>query len=390
MVFLVVTAGILTVCSSTKPTAKAEMTKQRDGAYEGASSADWPGTANADARPEAVRLLRYLDGLTNRDAERVLVGQNVASANLEFDDHFDRYIVGLEKKTGERPALMGVGYAWEEVVPQAIRNANLRLIEHWKKGGIVTISMSPGNPFTGGGLKDFTIGDHAYADLFTPGTRPRERWLATLSGIADGLEELRDAGVVVLWRPLHEANGDFFWWSYGENGGRVSPRSFIRLWHDMFDYFTSVRKLDNLLWVYSANVQVNEKVKPVLHYYPGDDFVDVVGLDYYENALDGLNLNDSYSALVATGKPIGLTEVGPATWFRAHPRGEYDTRLVIKTIREKFPEIRYFAFWHGWSSFFFTARMGIVENAHAAEMLADPWSVTLDRLTWQVSSSSAQ
>jgi mannan endo-1,4-beta-mannosidase len=231
-------------------------------------------------------------------------------------------------------------------------------------------------------VKDFSIGGRNYEELFTPGTEPYKRWRATLSGIADGLQELRDAGVVVLWRPLHEVNGDFFWWSFGQNDERVRAEHYNRLWRDMFEYFSETRELNNLLWVFAPNVQVNEIVKPVLHYYPGDDVVDIVGLDFYDNSLDGLNINNSYSDLVSTGKPIGLTEIGPAFWFFAHPRGKWDTRMVVNTIREKYPEIRYFAYWHGWSSFMFKAKMGIVENAHAAEMLDDPWVVTLDNLKW--------
>jgi mannan endo-1,4-beta-mannosidase len=338
--------------------------------------------ANPAARPDAARLLSYLDGLTSKDSERVLSGQNIASVNQEFDRYYEKYVTGLQNKTGEVPAILGVGYAWEHVVPERIRKANVRLIEHWRKGGIVTISMSPNNPFTERGLKDFSIGKHAYSDILTPGTVPYERWRNTLSGIAYGLEELRDAGVVVLWRPLHEMNGDFFWWSYGENGERVAASDFIALWRDMFRYFSVDRNLDNLLWVYAPSVHSNEKLKPVLYYYPGDDFVDTVGLDFYGNSFDGLNQNNSYSDLVATGKPIGLTEVGPAFWFFAHPRGDFDTRIVIDAIRTTYPEIRYFSYWHGWSSFFLTARLGIVENAYAEEMLNDPWVVTLDNLSW--------
>jgi len=339
--------------------------------------------ANPDSTPDTVRLLKFLQDLPKRDSARVLSGQTVASVNLEFDEYYQRYIVQLRNETGETPAIMGVGYAWEEVVPEAISNANRRLIEHWKEGGIVTVSMSPNNPFTNGGVKDFSIGGRDYSEIFTPGTEPYKRWRNTLSGIADGLEELRDAGVVVMWRPLHEANGDFFWWSFGQNDERVSAEDYTRLWRDMFDYFSGERKLNNLLWVFAPNVQVNDIVKPVTYYYPGDRYVDIVGLDYYDNSLDGLNINNSYSDLVSTGKPIGLTEVGPAFWFFAHPRGKYDTRMVVETIRNRFPEIRFFAYWHGWSSFMFKAKMGIVENAHYEQMFQDPWVVTRDSLNWR-------
>src|SRR5690349_8829219 len=101
------------------------------------------------------------------------------------------------------------------------------------------------------------------------------RWLKELDRVAEGLEQLKKAGVVVLWRPFHEMNGDWFWW----NG--KDPDTFIKLWRQMFDYFTTTKQLDNLLWVYSPN-----HGKKTTDYYPGDRYVDIVGLDAYTDFVD--------------------------------------------------------------------------------------------------------
>ena len=339
--------------------------------------------ANASASPAAASLLRYLRSLPGRTSARVLSGQNIAHANHLLDEGYQQYYVRLLSETGRAPAILGVDYGSDYMVPRDIARANQMLIRHWRDGGLVTISMSPPNPWTGAGLRDRSLGKFRFADVMTPGTEPYKRWRAILDAVAVGLTELRDAGVVVLWRPIHEMNGDFFWWSAGSQQGWASPEDFRALWVDMFEYFSKDKKLGNLLWVYAPNYQSNDGVKPVTYYYPGDRYVDVVGLDYYENTLDRLDAGRSYSDLVALGKPFALTEVGPAFWFSAHPRGRFDTRIVIDTIRKKYPAVSYFMFWQGWSSLLLNVKMSMVDNRNASELMSDPWVANRGGLDWR-------
>ena len=80
------------------------------------------------------------------------------------------------------------------------------------------------------------------------------------------------------------------------------------------------------------------------------------------------------------GKPFALTEVGPAFWLGAHPRGRFDTRLVIDGIRRKYPATTYFVFWQGWNSMLLNVKMGLVDNLYARELLADPWVIPLGKV----------
>ncbi len=340
-------------------------------------------TANPNASPAAVSFLAYLHALPERATPGVLVGQNVGHANYGLDQGYAKYYTGLQAATGFRPAILGVDYGYEKMSATGMSAANQLMIRHARDGGVVTISVSPPNPLTGGGLRDRSTGGGSLAAATSPGTEAFRRWRATLDMVADALTELRDAGVVVLWRPLHEMNGDFFWWSAGLDSGWATPDDFRALWRDMFRYYTQQRGLNNLLWVYAPNYQSNEGVKPVDFYYPGDEYVDVVGLDYYENTLDFLDARGSYSRLVATRKPFAITEVGPAFWLTAHPRGDWDTTIVIDAIRKRYPATTYFVFWQGWSALLMDAKMGLVENRNARELLSAPGVVPLERLDWR-------
>jgi mannan endo-1,4-beta-mannosidase len=85
--------------------------------------------------------------------------------------------------------------------------------------------------------------------------------------IAVELKKLADAKVPVLWRPLHEAEGKWFWW------GAKGPEALVKLWRLMHDRLTNHHNLHNLIWVYTTGGD------PA--WYPGDAYVDVLGIDAY-------------------------------------------------------------------------------------------------------------
>lgn len=104
-----------------------------------------------------------------------------------------------------------------------------------------------------------------------------------LAQVAGFLSLLKDAGIPVLWRPLHEAAGDYtwgawFWWGY--DGAEACKE----LWQYMYREFTEVYGLDNLIWVWTAQTTDGGKLASVdrlLDWYPGDEYVDIVGADLY-------------------------------------------------------------------------------------------------------------
>jgi mannan endo-1,4-beta-mannosidase len=165
----------------------------------------------------------------------------------------------------------------------------------------------------------------------------------------------------------------------GNDDGRASAQEFSALWAHMFRYLCQERGLHNLLWVYAPNAQTGDSVRAVTHYYPGEDLVDIVGLDHYGNTLDTLNAQGGYDAMAALGKPVAITEVGPAFWRGAHPAGTWNNTTVIRAIREDYPAVCYFLYWAGWGR----TRMAIVENENAAGLLKDPWVITLDEVDWR-------
>ena len=185
-----------------------------------------------------------------------------------------------------------------------------------------------------------------------------ERWMRQLDDLADGLQVLQTAGVVVLWRPLHEMNGGWFWW------GAQEPKDFVAVWRQLFDYFTEVKGLHNLIWVYSPNHGVN-----AADYYPGDAYVDLTGIDAYTDDIDPNGIR-GYIGVSTINKPFGFTEFGPHG--AENPPGDFDYRKFLAGLADHFPRSRFFLSWDG--------KWNPAENLFAREFYNDARVITRDSL----------
>ncbi|RYE22576.1 MAG: mannan endo-1,4-beta-mannosidase, partial [Sphingobacteriales bacterium] len=125
--------------------------------------------------------------------------------------------------------------------------------------------------------------------------------IADIDIISAELQKFSDAGIPLLWRPLHEAQGAWFWW------GASGPEELKALWRIMYNRMTIDHKLNNLIWVFTNTGDSSAE------WYPGNDVVDIVGYDGY----DGKNAGNPFKSQFATlkdrydGKKIvALTETG--------------------------------------------------------------------------------
>ena len=115
--------------------------------------------------------------------------------------------------------------------------------------------------------------------------------------ISEQLSILQQNNVTVLWRPLHEASGGWFWW------GAKGAEPYKWLWNLLYERQTWYHKLNNLIWVWNAQDAA---------WYPGDDTVDIIGTDIYAEKQDYSAQTDMFlkTAGFAPDKPVALTENG--------------------------------------------------------------------------------
>jgi len=315
--------------------------------------------ANPNAMLEARQVLNYLDSLDKKTSNKIISGQHVGSSS--FYQNYNPLVRDIYNETGKWLALIGVDFGW--IDPNHATDwpdAKPLIIDHWNKKGLITISWHVANPAGGGAVN--------MAQLITPGTSLNSTWMGQLKQKADWLAELRDEKVVVLWRPFHEMNlmRNSHWWC------EASQKDFINVWKHMFDYFTKTRGLNNLLWVYAPGAVGGT----LTDYYPGNEYVDIVGVDIYVkgNPLSSLP-QMGYSQLLALGKPFALTECGPGTGSTPPSINSYDYHNLINNIKSYCPEAVYFMAWN--------ENYAIANQLNASGLLNDSWIINRDEVDWR-------
>lgn len=202
--------------------------------------------------------------------------------------------------TGQYPAMNCFDYGHLPSSPSNWINYNdITPVKDWWDNGGIVLAMWHWNVPTAEGQSTYAFYQDQTAfnldNAFTEGSWEQRTIQADLEKIAGCLKLLHDAGIPVIWRPLHEAAGGWFWW--GKNAD-----SFKKLWIQMFDYFQE-QGLDNLIWVWTTETGDTD-------WYPGDAYVDIVGRDIY--GMDAAGCLEEYQTLVAEhgNKMITLSECG--------------------------------------------------------------------------------
>ncbi len=123
--------------------------------------------------------------------------------------------------------------------------------------------------------------------------------LRDIDAIAEQLKKFDRADVPVLWRPLHEAAGGWFWW------GARGSEAYVKLWRLLYDRLVHHHGLHNLIWVYTHEPNAAA-------WYPGDDYVDIVSRDVYASSQAATMISDwdDLQTLYGDRKLIALSESG--------------------------------------------------------------------------------
>lgn len=225
-----------------------------------------PVLVNPNASDNAKRLMTYLCDIYGKD---ILSGQNCDQGAFGEENAV------IWKTTGKYPALLGldlIEYSPSRVAHGSSSEAVEYAIDYWEKGGIVTFCWhwnAPTEYITGTWYSAF-YKEHTNIDLEKimngKDQKGYDLLMADIDAIAVQLQRLEDAGVPILWRPLHEASGGWFWW--GDAGADAYKKLYVLL----YDRLTKEYGLDNLIWVWNGQDK---------DWYPGDEYVDIIGEDIY-------------------------------------------------------------------------------------------------------------
>lgn len=254
---------------------------------------------NALVNPNASENAKKMYSFLRENFQKKVISGVMTNTVMQNDGKYTPNIVENQTEvawiieaSGKTPALIGldfmhsVGLNSESEWHRGYTKATLSLAEDvYKKGGIPAYcwhwkdpfdsvetfySPSSGNsPNTKFDLNKAFI-DSTTCTEFNTSSAEYKAIISDLDIVAGHIKNLADKGIPVLWRPLHEASGKWFWWGYS------GPKACKALYRLMFDRYVNNFKLNNLIWVWTT-----DEAADALDWYPGDNYVDIVGRDYY-------------------------------------------------------------------------------------------------------------
>ena len=253
--------------------------------------------------PEAEALLQYLKEI---EGEKTLSG---TTANVNWNINEAKWV---NKHTGKWPALNFFDFIHLPFSPSNwIDYSNITEVYNWhKNGGIVgcmwhwnmptndgqdwTCTPGTGNKETGFDVRK----------IFEPESAEYKQMMNDIDKVASTLKKLKQRKIPVLWRPLHEAGGQWFWWG-------LDAEACNELWRVMYNRFHEAG-LNNLIWVWTSAAAWNRPYSEGYKWYPGDEYVDIVGIDIYNNNSASNIYSTCYKMLrkKSPDKLIALTECG--------------------------------------------------------------------------------
>ena len=264
---------------------------------------------NPNASQEAMNVYNFL---LEQSGKKTLSG--VQSSHSHKNDFVD-FIYG---KTGKHPALAGYDFLFLQFSPTPsnwswVQNYNdiSAPKEQWAANGLVNYMWHWNVPDSkadwDNGVNNYNFDGYAFycdqtsfdiREAVKEGTWQHDFIMKDIEEVAGYLQLLEDENIPVIWRPLHEAagnydlygpNGAWFWW------GRHGAEPCKALWMLLYDQLVNVYGLDNLIWVWTVDVTKGAEDQ-YLDWYPGNEYVDVIGVDIYESNIDAKNRQ--YQALV--------------------------------------------------------------------------------------------
>lgn len=288
------------------------------------------------------------------EKNHILVGQHDATLyghSWAGDDNRS----DIKDVCGSHPALVGFDFALvtnnnqSDQARQRTEKVLQRIEEVYNRGAVVTMCWHSNNPFNGEtAWVDTTKTVVNTVKELLPGGKAHQIYKDKLKQIAQMALSAKGADgklIPIIFRPFHEMEGGWFWW------GRPyrTPEEFKALWRFTVEYLRDTLNVHNFLYAFSTDCKFTTREQYLID-YPGDKYVDVMGMDdYWDFRPDGAN-NPQLAAekikIVSDyaqekGKLAAMTETGlesiqDSTWF---------TQKLLPVLRYKDTKLAYVMFW---------------------------------------------
>ena len=254
---------------------------------------------NPKAQQGVKNVMKYLSDITYNG---IVTGQHTQTMAMEELHH-------IKSITGRQPALLGfellsyspnINYSdTDEACMKEVEENYGTLKRAWEwaeQKGLITMCWHWFSPLYGRSKSFFSENTEFDASkAVIEGTAENKALISDMDTMAGILRPFCEKGVPILWRPFHEGDGDWFWW------GVKGADTVKKLFRMMYDRYTKIHKLNNLIWVWNSQVP---------ECYPGDDVVDIISRDMYPPAHEHTSQSEMYYNLMEITKTPKITIIG--------------------------------------------------------------------------------
>jgi len=325
----------------------------------------WMCAANCNTHNQARKYSVVIDPKATKETKALFLNlQKIQESNI-LVGHHDATLYGhawagddnrsdIKDVCGSHPALIGFDFAIAtnkpyEVSKQRFESTLKQTTEAYDRGAVVTFCWHANNPHNGqtAWVDTTKVVENTVRELL-PGGKAHEAYKINLKQIADMAKLAKGSDgklIPIIFRPFHEMEGGWFWW------GRLyrTPKEFKELWRFTVEYLRDHLGVHNFIYAYSTDCKF-KTFEEYLTDYPGDKYVDVLGMDdYWDFRPDGAN-NPTLAAekvkmisdlAQAKGKLAAMTETGlesipDSTWF---------TTKLLPVLRYKGAKLAYVMLW---------------------------------------------
>jgi mannan endo-1,4-beta-mannosidase len=255
--------------------------------------------------------------------------------------------------SGSHPAVIGVDFSGLSGRPPAAIEAareSLRkqITETYDRGGVTTVAWHLSNPISRGGFNWVDSVSIPAVSYLIPGGSHHEQYkeiLRTVGDLAKSVKGKDGTLAPMLFRPYHEFDGGWFWWGKPH----CTQEDFVSLWRFTVSYLRDSLQVHNFIYTFSPDCLFKTEAD-YLERYPGDEWVDMLGVDNYADfgrngrynvaaGIRKLKIVSDYAQ--KSGKLAAFTETG----LESIPDTAWWTNTLLKALKTEKVRLAYVLVW---------------------------------------------
>ncbi|MBD2752703.1 glycoside hydrolase family 26 protein [Spirosoma validum] len=259
----------------------------------------------------------------------------------------------VKSVTGSHPAVIGIDFSGLsgrslEAIDKTKALLRQQIIDTYNRGGVTTVAWHFSNPVSKGGFYWIDTVSVAAVSHLIPGGSHHEKYkeiLRTVGDLARSVKGKDGKLVPMIFRPYHEFDGGWFWWGKPH----CSQKDFVSLWRFTVSYLRDSLQVNNFLYAFSPDCLFKTEAE-YLERYPGDAWVDMVGMDNYADfgrngrydvsaGIQKLKIVSEYAQ--KAGKLAAFTETG----LESIPDTTWWTTTLLKSLKAEKMRLAYVLVW---------------------------------------------